>query len=107
MHNSYGAIEARSTISLQVDQGLNCEHFRYRFDFLFLAPFEDLVVLIYFIDIRQIQALIALDALVRKLFLDGFDIELVLKGHLIMDSMSEHEPHLRPLKMLALGVFLF
>ena len=79
MHNSYRAIEARPTIPLQVDQGLDCEHFRDSFQFLFLSPFEDLVVLIYFIDIGKVQALIPLYTLIRKLFLDGFGNELLLK----------------------------
>ena len=107
MHNSNRTIEARSSIPLQVDQGLDCEHFRDHFDILFLSPFEDLVVLIYFIDIGKVQALIPLDTLIRKLFLDGLGVELVLKGHLILDSLSEHESLLRPLTMLALRVFLF
>lgn len=55
MHNSHRTIEARPTIPLQVDQGLYCEHFRDRFEFLFLSPFEYLVVLIYFIDIGKVQ----------------------------------------------------
>jgi hypothetical protein len=107
MQNSYRTIEARSSIPLQVDQGLDSEHFRNRFEFLFLSPFEDLVVLIYFIDIWKVQALISLDTLVRKLFLNGLGVELLLKRHLILDSLSEHESLLRLFTMLALPVFLF
>jgi len=107
MHNSYRTVEARSTIPRQVDQGLYSEHVRNRFDILFLSPFEDHVVLIYFIDIGKVQALIPLDTLIRKLFLNWLGVEIVLKGHLILDSLSEHESLLRPLTMLALSVFLF
>ena len=84
--NSYRTLKARSTIPLQVDQGLDCEHFRDIFKFLFLSPFENHVVLIYFIDIGKVQALIPLDTLIWKLFLNGLGVELVLKGHLILDS---------------------
>jgi hypothetical protein len=96
MHNSYRTIKARSTLSLQVDQRLDCEHFRNRFDFLFLCPFEDFVVLIYFIDIGKVQALIPLDAFIRKLFLEGLGVDLLLKGHLILESLSKLKSLLRP-----------
>ena len=86
MHNSYRTIKARSTIPLQVDQGLDCEHFRDNFKFLFLSPFENHVVLIYFIDIGKVQALIPFDAFIRKLFLEGLGVDILLKGHLILDS---------------------
>ena len=99
-------LKARSTIPLQVDQGLDCEHFRDSFKFLFLSPFENHVVLIYFIDIGKVQALVPLDTLIWKLFLNGLGVELVLKGHLILDSLSKNKSLLRPLTMLALLVFL-
>ena len=96
MHNSYRTIKARSTVPLQVDQGLDCENFRNHFDFLFLCPFEDLVVLINFIYIGKVQALIPLDTFIRKLFLEGLGVDILLKGHLILESLTKFKSLLRP-----------